>query len=250
MAYFLIQQDGGADFLDSSERFDATIDSISLDETTGVAPVLIAPTASAIGLNGEVVISWSDVSEAETYDVEWSSTSNGTYAAVATGVTSNSVTHSSLSNGTVYWYKVTAQSAGATGAVSSPVSAEPLASQTGVLIDTTFIQSEGYANGTLHGQQVWRDNINSVPGAFAVADNTGDGFAVGYASAAKTNDSSVFLTMRSDNAPGATWSGSIAFTMGATNAPTVEKDGEDVAIINDGNPYVYGEKKSRPKTAG
>ncbi len=107
---------------------------------------------------------------------------------------------------------------------------------TGVLIDTTFSAAgdpsgTAYVDGDLAGQGLWRANTNSIPNAFSV-DVSGDGIAVGFANAAKTNDASVYWDQVSTNTPGAVWSGTVAFSISALNAPkTIRSDGEEIAVF-------------------
>jgi fibronectin type 3 domain-containing protein len=99
---------------------------------TPVAPP--APPATPTGLqatagNAQVVLSWNASAGATSYNVLRSTTSGGTYTAVATPTGTN-YTDTGLTNGTTYYYVVSASNAAGTSANSSQVSATPQASVT------------------------------------------------------------------------------------------------------------------------
>lgn len=243
LPYFVVQHDNGAVIGSPTERFDATIDAINLTVAENVPPVLETPVVNATGLDGLVELTWDSIFEAESYDVTWSSSSNGTYSAVpgGTGITTNAINHSGLINDTEYWYKVTAKATGAADAVSFVVSATPASvTLNETFIDTTFSAAEGYVLSDLAGQKRWKANANSVPNAFTV-DPAGDGFANGFASAAKTNDSSVYWNELTSNTEGAVWNGTMKFRLSAANSPTTTRsDGETVAVFSAENQNVLG----------
>ena len=78
----------------------------------------------AVPGNGQVVLSWTAVSGATGYNVRRSTTSGGPYTLIASSVSTN-YTDTGLSNGTTYYYVVSAVSAGGEGANSSEASATP-----------------------------------------------------------------------------------------------------------------------------
>jgi fibronectin type 3 domain-containing protein len=85
---------------------------------------------------GQVLLQWSPVSNATTYDV-YRSTSAGTETAWHAGVAGLSYTDSSLTNGTTYYYKVRATSSGGSSALSSEASATPNLPGTPTILTTT-----------------------------------------------------------------------------------------------------------------
>jgi fibronectin type 3 domain-containing protein len=98
----------------------------------GVTPQVSAPAApagvSATAGNGQVTLSWSAVTGATSYNLYFS-TSTGvtkTTGTKITGVTSP-YTHTGRTNGTTYYYVVTAVNAGGESAESAQVSATPQA---------------------------------------------------------------------------------------------------------------------------
>jgi fibronectin type 3 domain-containing protein len=85
-------------------------------------PATVTPTAG----NGQVLLTWSSSAGAASYNVYRGTSSGGELAApMANGVTSTSFTDTGLTNGTTYYYQVTAVSSFGEGARSGEVSATP-----------------------------------------------------------------------------------------------------------------------------
>jgi fibronectin type 3 domain-containing protein len=85
---------------------------------TSATPVCAAPAAPSAGLNatnssGAITVSWTAVSAATAYTVYRSTSSDGTYAAISTNQTAATYTDpaAGLTNGTIYYYKVSASNA-------------------------------------------------------------------------------------------------------------------------------------------
>ena len=110
---------GGAVSIESAE-----VSAVLLDIPTGVF---------ASGRSSAAVIGWSPVSGATSYNVYWS-TSPGVTKATGNRITGVSTPHlhTALSNGTTYYYVVTAGVPSGEGAESAEVSAMPVAAPTGV----------------------------------------------------------------------------------------------------------------------
>jgi chitin-binding protein len=87
------------------------------------APANLAATAG----NAQVSLTWNAATGATGYNVKRSLTSGGPYSNVATNVTTNSYTNTGLTNGTTYFYVVTAVNASGESPVSSQASAQPAA---------------------------------------------------------------------------------------------------------------------------
>ena len=86
-----------------------------------------APTGlTAIGGNAQVALSWTASSGATSYKVKRATTSGGPYTTI-TNVTTTSFTDTGLSNGTTYYYVVSALNAAGEGADSTQTSATPQA---------------------------------------------------------------------------------------------------------------------------
>ncbi len=87
-----------------------------------------APTGlTATAGNAQVALSWAATSGATGYNVKRSTTNGGPYANVATNVTSTSFTNTALTNGTTYYYVVTAVNASGESPVSTQASGTPTA---------------------------------------------------------------------------------------------------------------------------
>jgi xyloglucan-specific exo-beta-1,4-glucanase len=85
-----------------------------------------APTGvTAAADDSQVSLSWNASEGATSYSVKRATAAGGTYTTVATGVTSTSYTDTSVTNGTTYYYAVTASNAAGTSAESLQVSATP-----------------------------------------------------------------------------------------------------------------------------
>ncbi|WP_229263594.1 glycoside hydrolase family 9 protein [Cohnella cholangitidis] len=91
--------------------------------TVPAAPVNVTATAG----NAQAAISWTASSGATSYNVKRATTNGGPYANVATGVVGTSFTNSGLTNGTTYYYVVSAVNAVGESANSAQASATPQA---------------------------------------------------------------------------------------------------------------------------
>ena len=88
----------------------------------------VAPPAAPTGLtatpgNTTVTLNWSSVSGAATYNVLRSSTSGSGYSTVASALGNTTYTDTGLTNGSTYYYVVSATNAGGTSPNSAEVSA-------------------------------------------------------------------------------------------------------------------------------
>jgi hypothetical protein len=76
--------------------------------------------------DGQAELSWSSSPNASSYDVKRSASSNGTYTVIATNVTALSFTNAGLTNGTTYYFVVSAVNSAGESANSAPVAAQPV----------------------------------------------------------------------------------------------------------------------------
>ncbi|WP_317972620.1 cellulose binding domain-containing protein, partial [Paenibacillus sp. CCS19] len=100
---------------------------------TPVAPATVpaAPTGlTAAAGNAQAALSWTASSGATSYNVKRAATSGGAYTTVATGVTGTTYTNTGLTNGTTYYYVVSAVNSAGESANSSVASATPVGSTT------------------------------------------------------------------------------------------------------------------------
>lgn len=108
------------------------------------APTGLAATAG----NAQVALTWSASSGATSYIVKRSTTNGGPYTNVATGVTGTSYTNTGLTNGTAYYYVVSAVNANGSSANSSQVTATPQApgGTDGVTVSRTVSSTNPWFN--------------------------------------------------------------------------------------------------------
>ena len=102
----------------------------------GYKPVPSAPVGlTAAGGVGQVSLAWQSVAGATSYNVKRATVSGGPYTLVSTpgAVTGTSYIDTAVTNGTTYYYVVTAVGAGGEGASSNEASATPLAPGTTTL---------------------------------------------------------------------------------------------------------------------
>ena len=119
----------------------------SSDWTTAasVTPMTIPSAPSnvqATAGDGSVGLSWDSVNGADTYTVKRATSSGGPYTAIEGGISGTSFTDSSVSNGTTYYYVVSATNALGEGPDSSEVSAMPEAPEPGTLDAPTDLSIE------------------------------------------------------------------------------------------------------------
>lgn len=99
--------------------------------STETAATPVAPPGAPTGLaanpgNATVALNWTASAGATSYNVKRSNTSGSGYALVASAVATTTYTDSSVSNGTTYYYVVTALNAGGQSANSTQASASPV----------------------------------------------------------------------------------------------------------------------------
>lgn len=95
---------------------------------------------TATGGNAQIALSWSASSSATSYNIKRSTISGGPYAAVGASTT-NSFTNSGLTNGTTYFYVVSAVNTAGESANSNQTSATPSA-PAGTTVTLTSIATE------------------------------------------------------------------------------------------------------------
>jgi pectate lyase/pectin methylesterase-like acyl-CoA thioesterase len=122
---------------------------------TPIAPALpAAPTGlAALANDGQITITWKAVLGADSYNVKRSETSGGTYVPVATNVVGTSFTDTGLTNGTAYYYVVSATNELGTGVDSVEIADKPRA----------FLINENFESSTL----------GAVPNGFTVPFGSG-----------------------------------------------------------------------------
>ena len=135
--------------------------------TAAEIAALATPPAAPAGLsatagNAQVALSWPVVSGVDSYSVKRAPSATGTYSTIASGLTTTNYTDTGLTNGTTYYYAVTATRSVAESARSASASATPVqpltaleswrvthfgtASATGPSADDADPDSDGFAN--------------------------------------------------------------------------------------------------------
>jgi fibronectin type 3 domain-containing protein len=95
---------------------------------TPVPPLPSAPEGlAAVAGDAQVAISWSAVTGADTYTVKRSETAGGPYSPIAPGLVATSYIDAAVTNGTAYYYVVSAVNLAGEGPNSAEVSATPTA---------------------------------------------------------------------------------------------------------------------------
>jgi len=103
-------------------------DSIVVSATPSGSIAPAAPTGlTATAGNASVALSWNPSIGAASYNVKRSTTSGGPYTTIVTGVTNTSYANTSLTNGTAYYYVVSAVNTVGEGTNSAQASATPSA---------------------------------------------------------------------------------------------------------------------------
>jgi fibronectin type 3 domain-containing protein len=103
----------------------ALVNGIEVNAVSGPPP---APTGlTATPANAQVALSWTASSGATSYNALRSTVSGSGYASVATGISNTSYTNTGLTNGTTYYFVVTATDAGGASGNSNQASATPAA---------------------------------------------------------------------------------------------------------------------------
>jgi len=140
-------------------------------------PIPAAPSGlSATPGNATVTLSWTASVNASSYNVKRAATSSGTYTTIASLVTNTNYTDKTVSNGSTYYYVVSAGNASGQSANSAQVAASPAAAK-GVLpvtnltgVVTTFygkpailIEWKQSASPNIYKYNVYRSTGNNTP---------------------------------------------------------------------------------------
>jgi fibronectin type 3 domain-containing protein len=99
---------------------------VSATPTAPASPPATPASLQAVAENAEISLSWSASAGASSYDVKRSTTSGGPYTQIATAST-NSYSDTGLTNGTTYYYVVSAANSAGQSSNSAQASATPTA---------------------------------------------------------------------------------------------------------------------------
>lgn len=125
--------------------------------STGGSPPAAPTNLQATAGNGQASLTWNASTGATSYNVKRSTTSGSGYATVAPGVTTTSYTNTGLTNGTTYYYVVSAVNAYGESPNSSQASATP----------TDLVAPSNLTATAVSTSQInlaWQDNAASETG--------------------------------------------------------------------------------------
>jgi fibronectin type 3 domain-containing protein len=209
---------------------------------TPTAPAPSAPTGlTAAGGNAQVILSWTASVGATSYNVKRSTTNGSGYQTVSSPTT-NSYTNTGLTNGTTYYYVVTAVSTAGESGNSNQASATPAAAPQPPSAPTGLTATGGNAQVSL----AWNANTGATSYHVKRSTTSGSGYtqisaptATNYTDTTVTNGTTYYYVVTAVNTAGESGNSNQA---SATPANTVA----DVTITVDPtktkpiSPYIYG----------
>ncbi|MBP2633327.1 MAG: hypothetical protein H6Q70_3955 [Firmicutes bacterium] len=114
----------------------ATLDAIDIDDSGYLGSITAPTNLTATAGDSQVTLSWTAVDEATSYTVKRSTTSGGTYTTIASDITDTSYVDTTVTNGTTYYYVVTAVNDYGESENSNEASATPVDSSKVLLVIT------------------------------------------------------------------------------------------------------------------
>jgi len=153
-----------------------------------VANLIPTPTGlTALGLNAKVQLSWNAVTNADSYYLYRSASSNGSYTATYP-VAATSYTDTNVVNGTPYWYAVQSTNSLGASALSAWVTATPAVPAAPAFAGGVLSLGAGQATLTFTTQNgyeyrlLYNDDLLNTNGWTAVVPPTPDGWTNGAGS--------------------------------------------------------------------
>ncbi|WP_456049005.1 S-layer homology domain-containing protein [Acetivibrio cellulolyticus] len=193
--------------------------------------VINAPAAtaiqSAVAGDGQVTITWSNVSGATSYKVYKSSTS-GTYGAPEQTVAENVYSYDAvgLTNGTTYYFVVKASNAGGDSINSNEVSATPQVAAPGAPVLQTAVAGDGRVTLTwsaIEGSDGYKVYESTASGTYTTPANTVAGSVYSCEVIGLNNGMAYYFVVKSSNPGGdSAYSNEVSATpqVSAPSAPT------------------------------
>ena len=140
----------------------------SIDDGTASAPYSL----TAVPEDGQTSLSWSaPLSGATSYNIKWSTNFGGPYTTIQTGVTTTSYINTGLTNGTMYYYVVTAVNGAESGNSNQAFATPNIIIQniaTGAVVTaTSSYEADGW--GTVKAND---GQLNSVIGSYGWTSNS------------------------------------------------------------------------------
>lgn len=116
------------------------MDAVDIDDT-GYLTLFIPGNLTVTAGNSQVLLAWEAVTGAISYNVKRSNTPGGPYTTIATGITGTSYIDTNVTNGTTYYYAVTAVDAESESDNSNEASATPMVPSGHGLLRITMLDS-------------------------------------------------------------------------------------------------------------
>jgi fibronectin type 3 domain-containing protein len=215
--------------------------SAEVSATPAAAPPPVPANLIAAAGNAQVNLSWTASAGATSYHVKRSTTSGGAYTQVS-APTTNSFTDTGLTNGTTYYYVVSALSAGSESANSAQASATPTvplappAAPTGVqaTAGSAQVSLSWTASATASSYHVKRSTTSGGPYTQVAAPATTSDTDTGL-----TNGTTYYYVVSALNAAGESANSSqvSAKPLAATANVTITVN---PAVTHPISPYIYG----------
>jgi fibronectin type 3 domain-containing protein len=209
---------------------------------TPMAPPPAPPTGvTATASNTQVVLSWSASTGATSYNVKRSTTSGGPYATVSSSTVSY-YTNTGLTNGTTYYYVVSAVNASGESANSSEVKGTPAAPATPPAVPTGLQSAGGNAQVSLN----WTASAGAASYHVKRSTTDGSGYAqiaaptaANFTDTSVTNGTAYFYVVSAVNAVGESANSvqTTATPVNVTADVTITIDPTKTKPIS---PYIYG----------
>jgi subtilisin family serine protease len=133
--YYVVSASNSAG--ESANSAQVTAGSTVATPAAPAAPTNLRATAG----NGQAALTWTGSTGATSYTVKRSTASGTGYATVASGLTGTSYTNTGLTNGTTYYYVVTATNSGGESGNSAQASAAPQGASTSTLSAPTNLKA-------------------------------------------------------------------------------------------------------------
>ncbi|WP_155988014.1 cellulose binding domain-containing protein [Gorillibacterium massiliense] len=183
--------------------------------------------------NAQATLSWTASSGATSYNVKRATVSGGPYTTVATGVTTNAYTNTGLTNGTMYYYVVSAVNSAGESANSTQVSATPVAVNPGSLVvqyklsNSNATDNQIYATFNIKNTGTTAVSLNNLKLRYYFTKDTSSNlnFWCDYAQVGSGNVSNSFVTV-SPAKTGADTYAELSFASGAGSIAAGGQSGE------------------------
>lgn len=200
---------------------------------TGTPPSAPTGLAATAG-NAQVALSWNAVSGATSYNLKRSTTNGGPYSTTVASPTATSYTNTGLTNGTTYYYVVTAVGAGGESGNSSQVTAAPSAGSPPVA-PTGLVATAGNAQVALTwtastgatGYKVKRATVSGGPYTQVATPTTNS-----YTNTSLTNGTTYFYVVSATNANGESANSNQDSATPAASGTTVTYQAESATLSN------------------